>query len=345
MWEIDAKTAEEYLRAAGRLRADTRASIRELAGGVSNLVLRVEVEGERPFVIKQSRERLRVAMDWRAGVERIWKERTALEVLGALLPEENVPRVLFVDRERYLFAMTCAPEGCVTWKQRLMEGETDETVAREVGRLLGLIHEGAREHAALAGELSDRTLFDQLRVDPYYRTTRQAHPDLASVFDELIAAMEAVGEGERTLVLGDYSPKNILVAPGAAPLLLDFECAHAGDPAFDLGFCLNHLVLKAFHRAIDRAASETDWARYLELVDRFWEGYEEASKSGRGSERGRRAAGHLAGCALARVDGKSPVEYLGERARGEVRAFARGALRSRERGWKALLGMVRGRLG
>jgi 5-methylthioribose kinase len=318
--------------------------VRELGGGVSNVVLRVDVEGEAPFVIKQCRERLRVAMEWRAGLERIWKERAALEVVGGILGPENVPRVLFEDRANYLFAMSCAAEGSVTWKSRLLEGEADERVAREVGRLLGAIHAGARGHAALRGELSDRMLFDQLRVDPYYRTTRGAHPDLARTFDMLMGLMEAVGDDERTLVLGDYSPKNILVGAGAPPLLLDFECAHAGDPAFDLGFCLNHLVLKAFHRAIDALGADDDWGRYLVLVDRFWEGYEGASGSGPESERGRSAAWHLAACALARVDGKSPLEYLGERAREEVRAFARGALLASVRHWGALVESVRGRL-
>ena len=102
----------------------------------------------------------------------------------------------------------------------------------------------------MRGTLADTSLFDELRVDPYYRTAARRHPDLAPRIEALIAAMDRPDD-ERTLVLGDFSPKNILVHAGGL-ILLDFECAHAGDPAFDLGFFLTHLMLKEIR------ASSTD---------------------------------------------------------------------------------------
>lgn len=134
--------------------------------------------------------------------------------------------------------MTCAPDDAVTWKADLMAGRVDPDIAHRLGTILGTIHADAPGHPALGGTLTDTSLFDELRVDPYYRTLAQRHPDLAPCIEALIAAMDRPDE-ERTLVLGDFSPKNILVHAGGL-VLLDFECAHAGDPAFDLGFFLTH---------------------------------------------------------------------------------------------------------
>ena len=243
MCEITAETAADYLCASGRFADQAEIHVRELSGGVSNIVLRVDFSARPPLVIKQCRERLRVAMDWHAPLERIWTERATLELLGSLLPEGTVPTVLFEDRAEYLFAMTCAPDDAVTWKTQLMAGQIDPTIAARLGTILGTIHAEAHGHPALRTTLSDTSLFEELRVDPYYRTAARAHPDLDEQLLDLIAAMDRPA-AERTLVLGDFSPKNILVHSEGL-ILLDFECAHAGDAAFDLGFFLSHLLLKA----------------------------------------------------------------------------------------------------
>ena len=98
MREITAETAADYLRESGRVPDRAEIDVRELSGGVSNIVLRVDVPGKPPFVIKQCRERLRVAMDWRARLDRIWTERATLDLLHSILPEGTVPTVLFEDR-------------------------------------------------------------------------------------------------------------------------------------------------------------------------------------------------------------------------------------------------------
>jgi len=48
MREVTAETAADYLRERGRVPAGRRVSVRELGGGVSNVVMRVDVEGEAP---------------------------------------------------------------------------------------------------------------------------------------------------------------------------------------------------------------------------------------------------------------------------------------------------------
>ncbi len=332
MQEIDAETAADYLRDHGPVRKGANVQVRELSGGVSNIVLRAEIEGQPPFVIKQCRERLRVAMEWLAPLDRIWTETATLNVLGEILPDGTVPRVLFEDRPNYLFAMTCAPDEAVTWKSMLMEGRIDPETASRLGEILGTIHTEGANHPTLRTTLADTSLFDSLRVDPYYRTAAKRHPDLASRIASLIESMENP-PGGRTLVLGDFSPKNILVHD-AGLILLDFECAHAGDPAFDLGFFLTHLLMKEV-RAIASGAS----ARYLGLTREFRDAYIKRRALGTEdlAELIRRANLHTSACCLARVDGKSPVEYLDEKGQAMARSFARRALQGPPRSWDDLI--------
>ena len=91
MREITAATAAEYLRESGRVPDRAPIDVRELSGGVSNIVLRVDIRGKPPFVIKQCRERLRVAMDWCARLDRIWTERATLDH-ALLRTDESVTR-------------------------------------------------------------------------------------------------------------------------------------------------------------------------------------------------------------------------------------------------------------
>jgi 5-methylthioribose kinase len=283
---------------------------------VSNVVLRVEVEGEPPFVVKQARERLRVEMLWVSRLDRIWHETAALELLGALLPPGAVPRVLFEQRDDFLFAMEQAPPGAVPWKQQLLDGRADPEVARRAGLILGAMHAATAGHPALAEPpLVETDLFDSLRIDPYYRTVVHAHPDLAPTLDDLIASMAVP---EPTFVHADFSPKNILVH-GQGLTVVDFETAHAGDPAFDLGFFASHLLLKAIRAGQGGGA-------YLDLARGFFEAYRDRAGAEIDDDLDGRSVRHAAACVLARVDGKSPVEYLDATGRARARSLGRGAL-------------------
>jgi 5-methylthioribose kinase len=337
MHELTPDNTADYLRRTGRVAADDRVSVRELSGGVSNVVLRVDVDGREPIVVKQCRERLRVAVEWLARLDRIWVEHATLGVLADILPDGTVPKVLFDDRPDYLFAMTCAPEDSTTWKSLLMDGQADAGIASQLGTLLGMIHGEAPRHPALATTLADTSLFDELRVDPYYRTTARAHPALAGRIDALIAAMD-LPDGRRTLVLGDFSPKNILVHDGGL-VLLDFECAHAGDPAFDLGFFLSHLALKRIHKNLLNPGDEP---KYRALLDAFWAAYLDRIEDELGprDDLTRRAIEHTAACLLARVDGKSPVEYLDDKGRDVARRSATDLFAARPETWEGMLAIL-----
>ncbi len=331
---IDEQTAPDYLRETGRIGPREHVSVQELAGGVSNMVLLVErapngnEPGER-FVLKQAREQLRTAQPWFSNVERNWREAEVLTICAQLLergasetmaghePRAQTPSIVFVDRENYLFAMSAAPLPNVVWRDELLAGRIDPRIAAACGRLLATLHGESWLDNEIATRLGDRTLFDELRVDPYYRTLAAAHPTTRPAIERLI---DSLGRHPRSFVHADFSPKNLLVSAEGL-LMVDFETGHYGDPAFDLGFFLSHLVLKAC-----RATPRHD--DFLGLSEVFRQAYSRRlAKNVAAAELAdlwARGAQNFAGCAWARLDGKSPVDYLSDPARREaMRAVCR----------------------
>jgi aminoglycoside phosphotransferase (APT) family kinase protein len=121
------------------------------------------------------------------------------------------------------------------------------------------------------------------------------------------------------MVHGDFSPKNLLIG-AQGPVIIDAECAWYGDPAFDLAFVLNHLLLKGAWKPLHRAG-------YLGLFASLAEAYRPHAAWEPWADLETRTARLLPALMLARIDGKSPVEYLGdEPAKAKVRAFARNLL-------------------
>jgi 5-methylthioribose kinase len=320
---IDATNAEAYLRDVGRVSPAERVTVRELAGGVSNVVLLVEFQdnAREPFVLKQAREQLRVAQPWFCSPERIWREVEVLRVCDSLGLENiattrriGMPTVLFEDREAYAFGMTAAPAHAKPWKEALLlAGRVDRSIATACGVLLGTLHARTWQSSDVAGRLGSQEYFQELRIDPYYRQIARVHPAIASQIDNLIAGL---ADHPRCLVHGDFSPKNLLVSDEEV-ILIDCEVGHYGDPAFDLGFFLSHLKLKMIHRR--------DLA-FVGASSAFCRAYRETIEPRIGLEELRsldqRATMALAACLLARVDGKSPVEYLSEEDRVLVRKMA-----------------------
>ncbi len=290
-----------------------RGPLAPLTGGVSCEVFRLDAEGG-PYCVKRALAQLRVAADWRAPLERSHSEVRWLQAVADI---EGVlaPRVIAEDQAAHLFVMSWFdPATHPVWKAELAAGRVDLAVAHEVGDALGRIHATSARRPDLAAAFRTGDLFHALRLEPYLLHTARAHPDLAGKIETLAAETLA---REIALVHGDVSPKNLLIGPGG-PVFLDAECAWWGDPAFDLAFCLNHLLLKTVWRPDSAAALitafETLRSAYAERVD--WEPLEALET---------RATRLLAALLLARIDGKSPVEYLQS---DRDRAFVRDAARS-----------------
>ena len=321
MQPLSTTSAAGYLAASGIVGPHDQPAIRELSGGVSNVVLLVECEDGRRLVLKQALPRLRVAQEWLCSIERIWREVEVLRLCGRLVGQEpgvvvHVPEVLFEDRENYCFAMTAAPEAHKTWKELLLAGNADGRIAAACGRMLGRLHAGSWLDVDVARQFDDRTFFRDLRISPYYDRIAEVHTDLA---ERIQNVTDSIWRHRRCLVHGDFSPKNLLVADSEL-WLIDFEVGHYGDPSFDLGFFLTHLILKAY-------VAGKRGSGYFALIDEFGGAYNPvlAPIAGEGELAAlwQRTVGALAGCLLARVDGKSPVDYLTPELQDVVRRAAR----------------------
>jgi aminoglycoside phosphotransferase (APT) family kinase protein len=295
--------------------AHTEAVLTPLAGGVSSDIFRADLPS-RVVCVKRALPRLKVAADWRAPVERNRYEVEWMRVAGRIAPVA-VPAVLGEDPLAGAFAMTWfPPERYPVWKSLLRDGLVDLATAAAVGDVLGRIHAGTANDPALAARFDSDAIFHAIRLEPYLIAASCAHPDLAP---RLVALVEATRSHRRVLVHGDFSPKNLLVGPGG-PVILDAECAWYGDPAFDVAFVLNHLLLKGVWRPQWRG-------RYLEGLEALASAYFARVDWEPPEALEARIAALLPGLMLARIDGKSPVEYLDAEAdRGEVRTFARSFL-------------------
>jgi aminoglycoside phosphotransferase (APT) family kinase protein len=299
----------------------TPARLVPLAGGVSSDIYRVEVPGAT-FCVKRALPRLKVAADWQVPVDRNRYEIAWLERAAAIIPGA-VPRVLGVDPTGGAFAMEwLAPDRHPVWKAELRDGRIDLAVASAVGERLGRLHAATAGRTEVAAAFPTDALFHALRLEPYLEATARAHPDLAPILARLVATTAGT---KLALVHGDMSPKNILVGP-AGPVFLDAECAWYGDPAFDLAFVLNHLLLKGAWKPAWRA-------RYVEAFEALAAAYFPHVAWEPAAALEARAVALLPALLLARVDGKSPAEYLDDAdARAAVRLFARAGVASTPRG-------------
>jgi aminoglycoside phosphotransferase (APT) family kinase protein len=323
MIQLDASNAAEYLIATGRL--EKPAPVWQLAWGVSNIVLWVDAP-DRPFVLKQSRAQLRTREPWFSRLERVYREADAMQALRPVLGPV-VPEVLFEDRENYVFAMAAAPTDAKVWKQILLGGHADPTLAQATAEILAKIHQTGARNRDWQDRFGDQTNFYELRLEPYYIRLPLRFPNLKSDVDQLVATTTAV---RRTLVHADFSPKNMLVH-GAGLVLVDYETVHFGDPAFDLGFFLAHLSLKAIYH-VGRHG------RFLDLIATFWRAYLERVDFEPAPALVSRGLLHLAGNLLVRIDGTSPVDYLADEPRRECgRAYAHCLFEARWDNWKRAL--------
>jgi 5-methylthioribose kinase len=286
-----------------------------LGGGISNLVILVEAPGIR-YVFKQSLERLRVEQEWLCRRDRIFRESAAIADLAAVLPPGSVPTLVLESPDNFLYAMEAAPADAVPWKSPLLAGEVRLETAAGAGRLLGTWIRESAHQPDWPSAYGDWTVFEELRVDPYYRSTADRHPELAAEFASLIKECR---QRRISLVHGDFSPKNLLVSPDSV-MVIDWEVVHWGDPAFDPAFLTNHLLLKAFHRP-------SDWPQYRAAAEAFWQSLHHELDSGFDWLEPA-AMRHLGCLMLARIDGKSPAEYIrDEGLKAQIRQVAADLIR------------------
>lgn len=304
-----------FLRKAGLIGAEETPSMVPLTGGVSSDIWKVET-ASGPICVKRALAQLKTEKVWHAPVERNAFEADWIRKASRIVPAA-APRLLAEDRDAGMFAMAYFdPAQYPVWKEQLRDGHAEPAVAAAVGETLGRIHAATAGDDDIAQRFATDDIFLPIRIEPYLLRTAEAHPELA---DRLRNLADTTSATRKVLVHGDVSPKNILIGPDG-PVLLDAECAWYGDPAFDLAFCLNHLLLKC----IWTPASTDDFLTcftslteaYLGKVD--WEPANALEQ---------RTAALLPGLLLARIDGASPVEYITQAPdKNRVRRAATAAL-------------------
>jgi 5-methylthioribose kinase len=313
--------ATDEIRAAlagmGLADAGSHYSLVPLGGGVSCDVYAVDLP-DRRICVKRALPKLRVAAEWRAPPERTETEVAWIRLVAGIDPK-LVPTVLGEDRVRHIFAMEyLPPERFPLWKTLLADGHIDMGFAAKVGAALARIHAVTAGRDDIAAAFDNRAQFHALRIESYLLFTANRNSDVAQSIRRIA---DGIATSRIALMQGDISPKNILCGPDG-PVFLDAETACYGDPAFDLAFCLNHLLLKgAWHPQYADALANAFRALKAAYCDGVtWESHDGLD---------RRAAKLLAALLLARIDGKSPVEYLTEeRSKEFVRALAKAFLKT-----------------
>jgi 5-methylthioribose kinase len=302
----DFRQLVDYLRETNRIGATEVPSLRKLSGGVSNKTVFLVRPGGDSWVIKQALPKLRVQLDWFSDPVRIQVEANGLRYLPQVTPDGSTVALLFEDTRENLLAMKAVPEPHQNWKDRLLAGEIDQQYFGQFAKLLGSIHrESFRRRHELASIFADQQFFKSLRLEPYYEHSAAVAQPAAAFLKELLAWTLSRSD---TLVHGDFSPKNVLLE-NKRLILLDHEVLHFGDPAFDIGFSLTHFLSKALHLPPKRLA-------LLEAARFYWEVYRaEVGDMPWVAHLNFRAAQHTLASLLARVCGRSPLEYLNKEER------------------------------
>jgi aminoglycoside phosphotransferase (APT) family kinase protein len=302
-----------YLRTRGEIGAGDEIDHHVLSGGVSNKAVLVRLPNRREWVIKQALPKLRVATEWLSDPSRVHREAAGMRALSKLAPEGSITEFIFEDFDQDILAMSAVPQPHENLKTLLLQGKFEPNWIEQFASILAAIHRKSfQQREALSRDFEDRQFFQSLRVEPYYQYSGIVEPRSAGFYAALIAAMS---NRSLALVHGDYSPKNVLVREGRL-ILLDHEVIHWGDPAFDVGFSMAHLLSKAHHLRSARneflAAAILYQDRYLqEVEDVPWrDSIEEMSVH------------HTLACLMARVVGRSLLEYFSADQRERQRSAA-----------------------
>jgi 5-methylthioribose kinase len=303
-------TVVAYLIDKGIITATDKAEVEVLTGGVSNVVLAITTANKK-LVLKQALAELKVAEKWEADQRRAIVEANAIALFHKLSPDQ-VPNLVFLDPQRFILILDRVPVGSTVWKTDLLDGVINPDVAGVLGKTLAQWHNFGETNKEARLQFMEDSLFEQLRVDPFYRFVAAKNDLLKPAINKLISELEG---DKTTIVHGDFSPKNIMVGMDEQVYILDFEVTHVGNPVFDLAFLLAHLLCKLF-----RTSEPLDEKMLIASSQRFINSYQEIRSTSESLSL------HTALIALARVEGKSPVNYLDKVQQDRLVKYTKGIL-------------------
>lgn len=297
----DISSLKPYLRSKNVLASDENCTIKILSGGVSNKAIILNRAHKDDWVIKQGLHKLRVDKAWYSDPKRLEIEYLAMIWLSKVLKEGTIPKPLLWDKTYYILGMEAISQPHDNLKTLLLNEEIDLTLIAEMGSNLARIHKAGRHSEEAKKTFKNQSFFNDLRMGAYYLNAAKEFKVASSFLIDLVDETLQIKE---TIVHGDYSPKNMLVKEGKL-VLLDHEVTHYGDPMFDIGFAICHLLSKANH--LPRSKD-----KMIEAAHVFWKSYLDTNSGKLSLEDETRGVKHSIGCLISRVKGKSPLEYLNE---------------------------------
>ena len=307
---LTSDTVLTYLIEKKIISASDQADVEVLTGGVSNVVLAITTKNQK-MVLKQALAELMVAQKWEADQRRAIVEANAIALFHKLSPDQ-VPNLVFLDPERFILILDRVPVGSTVWKSDLLDGVINPDIAEVLGTTLAQWHNFGEKDKEARLQFMEDSLFEQLRIDPFYRFVAAKNDALKPVISKLINELEG---DKTTIVHGDFSPKNIMVGMDDQVYILDFEVTHVGNPVFDLAFLLAHLLCKKF-----RTDEPLEEKLLGASAERFINAYEEIRPIDSSLSL------HTALIALARVEGKSPVNYLDSNKQSALVSYTKDIL-------------------
>lgn len=307
---LDEGSVVNYLSQRGLLTGN--ATVETLTGGVSCVVLAVS-NGDVDLVVKQALPELKTKAKWVADQRRAIVEADAMQIYHLITPD-SVPELIDCDADEFTLTMSRLPRSCTNWKIDIFEGRIYTEMGASLGKVLAAWHNAAAVSDEIKEKFMEDSLFEQLRVAPFYRAVMDKNPDLQPVICVLIDEITTL---KITLVHGDFSPKNIMATTDHRPIVLDFEVAHIGNPVFDLAFLLAHLLCKIIH-----APQSSQKQLLVETAKQFLASYQQTTRLSVAAS----LPHHIALIALARVEGVSPVNYLDESDQQRLVVLTKSAL-------------------
>lgn len=273
----------DYLRWIGIAEESDRIAIEKVGDGNINWVRRARVSTpdgasltSASWIVKQARPALERFPEYQVTTDRIVFEHRWYETVRPYDRERVCPEIHGFDEEARVLVLED-----LSGAERLdaaLAREADVTRSLEgLAAFLGRVHAATRDPALAARFSNDdmrRLHGDHIFELPLRPNDFPLEPPVAARAASLQRDREFVAiadaayhrylEPRGALVHGDVQAGNILLDE-AGPKLLDAEIAHVGDPAFDVGTLIAHVLLPA--------AARGDVAQALPTVGALWEAY------------------------------------------------------------------------
>jgi 5-methylthioribose kinase len=225
--------------------------VSEQLGGFANFVYRLDTD-KGQFYLKQRPTYIKTRPEIPRNPQDVADEIHAYELLSGVMPKGSVPQLVHVDRKECLFITSAAKNEGTVLSEAIASGKYEVHSGELVGELLASLH-----GKTLGSELiiRDNEREKQFYDRQYQWLVRDLPYKNESVRQQTLAKTLQIAASPKALIWGDLSPKNIVLSNDSVAFV-DLETVHKGDPAFDLGYILGHILLEGLKSGDTNGAHE-----------------------------------------------------------------------------------------